>query len=214
MTDPVRPLSGRRAQAAVNDHRIIEAARAVFLADPAAPIAAVADAAGVGMSALYRRYASKEDLLRRLCAEGLDRYIGEVEAALADQGDPWSVFRAFMVRAVDANTNALVTRLAGTFTPTPELYAAAERAQRLNTELFERTKRSGAIRADLEVDDLGPIYEQLASVHVGDEDRNRQLRRRYLHLLLDAIHAPSDDPLPGPAPTFEELVERWKTPAG
>ena len=35
---------GRRAEAARNDERILESARAVFVADPGAPIAAVADA--------------------------------------------------------------------------------------------------------------------------------------------------------------------------
>src|SRR5215211_7459340 len=41
-----RPLSGRRAQAARNDERILDAAREVFLADPGAPISAVAEHAG------------------------------------------------------------------------------------------------------------------------------------------------------------------------
>ena len=45
------PLSGRRAEAAANDRRIIEAAREVFITDPEAPIAA-AERAGVGISAV------------------------------------------------------------------------------------------------------------------------------------------------------------------
>jgi AcrR family transcriptional regulator len=207
------PLSGRRAQAAVNDRRILEAAREVFLADREAPIAAVAERAGVGMSALYRRYASKEELLQRICADGLDRYIAEVEAALARDGDAWQSFAAFMAGAVEANTNSLVSRLAGTFTPTPEMYAAADRAQRLNVELFERTKASGAIREDVEVNDLGLIFEQLAAIRLGDERRTAELRRRYLQLFLDAIHRPSDEPLPGRAPTWQELAERWSPTA-
>ena len=69
------PMSGRRAEAARNDRRILDAARAVFVADPGAPIAAVAEHAGVGISALYRRYASKEELLRRLCGDGLKVYL-------------------------------------------------------------------------------------------------------------------------------------------
>src|SRR5919107_3972371 len=72
-----RALSGRRAQAARNDELIMDAAREVFVADPTAPIAAVAERAGVGISALYRRFGSKEDLLRRLCAEGQRQYIAE-----------------------------------------------------------------------------------------------------------------------------------------
>jgi AcrR family transcriptional regulator len=60
---PAPPLRGRRAEAARNDQRILDAAREVFVADPGAPIAAVAKRAGVGIGALYRRYASKEELL-------------------------------------------------------------------------------------------------------------------------------------------------------
>src|SRR3712207_7260781 len=100
------PLNGRRAEAARNDWLIMDAAREVFIADPAAPIAAVAKRAGVGIGALYRRYASKEELLRRLCSEGLRRYIAEAEAALADEDDPWATFAAFM-RRIDRKSTRL-----------------------------------------------------------------------------------------------------------
>src|SRR4051795_7803078 len=94
------PTDGRRAQAAQNDERILTAARAVFVGDPGAPIAAVAKEAGVGIGALYRRYPSKEGLLRALCADGLERYIAAVEAALAAHGDAWEAFEGFMRAAV------------------------------------------------------------------------------------------------------------------
>ena len=208
-----RPLSGRRAQAARNDRRILEAARQVFVADPAAPIGAVAERAGVGMSALYRRYPSKEALLARLAGDGLRRYITEVEAALADDGDPWAVFVGFMGRIVDADTHALVLRLAGTFTPTQDLYDDAERAQELTVALLERAKAAGAVRADLDVNDLSFVFEQVASVRLGDPDRTRQLRHRYLGLLLDGLHTPAPGPLPGPPPTWKEVSGRWDRPA-
>src|SRR5215212_4447756 len=108
------PLSGRQAEARRNDRLILEAAREVFVADPEAPISAVAERAEVGIGALYRRYASKEELLRLLCAEGLQQYIAEAEAALADEDDPWEAFAAFMCRIVDADTHSLTLRLAGT----------------------------------------------------------------------------------------------------
>jgi AcrR family transcriptional regulator len=206
------PLSGRRAQAARNDQLILEAAREVFVADPAAPIGAVADRAGVGMSALYRRYRSKEDLLARLAGDGLHRIIAEAEAALSDDGDPWAVFVGFMSRIVDADTHALVLRLAGTFTPTKDLYDDAERGHALTLRLLERTKAADAVRADLDVNDLSFVFEQVASVRLGDADRTRQLRHRYLGLLLDGLHNPSPEPLPGPPPTWQELSGRWDRP--
>jgi AcrR family transcriptional regulator len=205
------PLSGRRAQAARNNQRILDAAREVFTADPGAPISAVAERAGVGISALYRRYASKEDLLRRLCAEGLRIYIAAVEKALADEGDPSNAFTDFMRRIVDADTHSLTLRLAGTFTPTEELYRESQRAQELNVRLFERTKAAGVIRPDVVVDDLSLLLEQLAAVRVADEERTRQLRHRYLALLLDALHARSGSPLPGPPPSWAEISQRWES---
>jgi AcrR family transcriptional regulator len=204
-------LSGRRAQAARNDALILEAAREVFVADPGAPIAAVAKRASVGIGALYRRYPSKEDLLRQINAEALQRYIAAAEAALADDGDPWSAFADFMRRIVDADTHSLTLRLAGTFTPTEELARQAARAQELNVRLFERTRAAGDIRPDIEVGDISLLLEQLAAVRVADEERTRQLRHRYLALLLDALNASSGTRLPGPPPGWEEISRRWET---
>jgi AcrR family transcriptional regulator len=204
------PLSGRRAQAARNDERILESARAVFVADPGAPIAAVAEHAGVGISALYRRYASKEELLRKLCGEGLERYIATAEAALADEGDPWTAFATFMRRAVDADTHSLTLNLAGTFTPTEQLRAESQRAHELNVRLFERTQAAGAIRADLVVDDLSFLLEQIATIKLDDERRTSELRHRYLTLILDALRTPTQTPLPGPPPEWHEIGERWR----
>src|SRR5215471_5307032 len=138
-TTPVR-LSGRRAQAVRNDQLILDSARAVFIADPDAPITAVAKHAGVGISALYSRYGSKEELLRKLCNDGLERFVVETEAALADDRDDWTVYSEYMRRLVDADTTSLTLALAGSFTPTPEMFALAERANELVKKLFKRVK--------------------------------------------------------------------------
>jgi AcrR family transcriptional regulator len=199
---------GRRAEAARNDERILEAARAVFIDDPGAPISAVAAHAGVGVGALYRRYPSKEELLRRLSADGLQRFIDAAEAALADHGDPWEAFAGFMRRCVDADTNSLTQRLAGSFTPTEDLYREAGRAQGLLTALFDRTRAAGAVRKDLAVNDVGLLLEQIAAIRIGDAERTLVLRHRYLALLLDAVRATGDE-LPGPAPGWQELAARW-----
>src|SRR5215470_16177046 len=104
------PMSGRQAEAARNDQRILDSARAVFVADPGAPITAVAKHAGVGISALYTRYGSKEELLRRLCTDGLLIFVTETEKALgrirAGEGR-WPVFADYMRNLTDADTNSL-----------------------------------------------------------------------------------------------------------
>lgn len=205
----IGPLSGRRAEAALNDRRILAAAREVFVADPEAPIAAVAARAGVGIGALYRRYGSKEELLRRLSLDGLRVYIAETEAALADDGDPWTAFAGFMRRVLDADTHSLTLRLAGTYTPTEELWREGDRANELTIRLLDRTKAAGVLRPDLVVGDLSLLFEQLAAVRLNDRDRTDQLRHRYLALLLDALRMPSAAPLPGPAPEWREISGRF-----
>ncbi|MFC5260505.1 TetR/AcrR family transcriptional regulator [Kribbella qitaiheensis] len=208
-----KALSGRQAQAARNDEVILAAARAVFIADPGAPISAVAERAGVGISALYRRYASKEELLRKLCSDGLARYIEESEKALADDREPWVAFGAFLQALVDADTNSLTQRLAGTFTPTPDLWQDAARAAELNEAIYARTKEY--LRPGIVVEDFGVILEQITSIKLGDEARTNQLRHRYLTLMLEAMHRPGERPrggseLPGPPPSNDELTDRWR----
>src|SRR3954462_14351439 len=123
--DGMTQLPGRRAQAARNDAVILDAARDVFLAAPKAPIAAVAERAGGGISALYRRYAGKEDLLRKLCHDGLRRFIAEASAA-GGEHDARRAVEGFLRGVVDADVHSLTVHLAGTFTPTPEMNADAE----------------------------------------------------------------------------------------
>lgn len=209
----MKALSGRQAQAARNDEVILAAARAVFIADPGAPISAVAERAGVGISALYRRYASKEELLRKLCSDGLARYVEESEKALADDREPWVAFGAFLHALVDADTNSLTQRLAGTFTPTPDLWQDAARAAELNQAIYARTK--AYLRPGIVVEDFGVILEQITSIKFGDEARTNQLRHRYLALMLEAMHRPGEQPdrgseLPGPPPSNDELTDRWR----
>jgi AcrR family transcriptional regulator len=207
-----KPLSGRKAQAARNDEVILEAARAVFLDDPGAPIAAVAERAGVGISALYRRYPSKEDLLRKLCTDGLAAYIAAAQAAVDDLdagGDAWPAFAGFMRRVVDAGSTSLTIRLAGTFTPNEQLYRDAVHADELNHRLIGRVREAGALRDDIEVADIGLVLEQIASVRLGDDQRTGELRHRYLALLLEALRHPGRGDLPGPPPRPEELAARW-----
>jgi AcrR family transcriptional regulator len=204
-------MSGRKAQAARNDEVILDAARSVFIADPGAPVSAVAAAAGVGMSALYRRYPSKDDLLRRLCTIGLTTYIGIAEDCIADEGDPWEAFATFMRRQVEAGSNALTLKLAGTFTPSQELYELAEYAGTLNVRLFDRTAAAGVLRPDVSVADLGLILEQIAAIDFGaTPERNVTLRLRCVELVLDGMRATSaHGELPGPTVTDEEFAARW-----
>jgi AcrR family transcriptional regulator len=211
MTAESAPLNGRRAQAIRNDQVILDAARAVFLRDPGAPIAAVAQQAGVGISALYRRYAGKEELLQSLCADGLRRYIAVAESCLGDEADPWLAFAGFLTGLVEQDVHSLTVRLAGTFTPTDELHRLAEEATKLAGRLWRRARTAHAIRADLQLNDLPMLLEQMAAIHGGSADRTWVLRKRYLALLLDSLRPEAaQSRLPGRPPSNSELGARWQ----
>jgi AcrR family transcriptional regulator len=202
-------LSGRRAEAARNDERILDAAREVFLADPGAPVAAVAGRAGVGIGALYRRYASKDELLQKLAADGMASYQAEVDAALADEGDAWVAFTRFMRRCLDIGAGALTQRLAGSFTATDELKRQGREIGEATQRLVERTRAAGALRPDVEVGDLSLLLEQLQALRIGDPVRASQLRHRYLTLILDGLRHADAAPLPGTPPTWQETSARY-----
>ncbi|WP_290862825.1 TetR/AcrR family transcriptional regulator [Hamadaea sp.] len=207
-------LSGRRAQAARNDEAILEAAREVFLADPKAPVAAVAERAGVGMSALYRRFPGKEDMLRRLCHDGLLRYNAEAEAALAGGEHGWGALESFLGNVVDADVHSLTVHLAGTFTPTPEMMQEARRSGELATRLVEGAQDE--LRPGVGVNDLGFVLEACAAIRVPDSGRTKELRRRYLAVILAGLRrtglrrTDASPDLPGPPPSADEANWRWR----
>ena len=205
-------MSGRRTEAARNDGRILDAAREVFLADPEAPVSAVAARAGVGISALYRRYPSKEDLLRELARDGLTRYAADLEAALADGGEAWAAYADCLHRIVDGRSQALARRLAGTFTPTPQTASLARRAGELAERLHRRVRDAGVLRADVTAADVVLLLEAVEAVRLPVADGGAALRHRYLALVLQALHDTAAPGLPGPPPDPADLAARWRSP--
>ncbi len=184
----------------------------MFLLDPSASMSAVAQEAGVGVGGLYRRYASKDELLQKLCGDGLRHFTALAEAAVAERGDPWGAFSGFVSGVVESDVHALTVRLGGTFTSTDELRALADHSSGLVERLVRRAHRAGLLRRDVGATDLPMLFEQLSAVRVQDPERTGTLRERYLSLTLDGLRAEarSEGPLPGPAPTAAELGERWR----
>jgi AcrR family transcriptional regulator len=196
--------------AARNDQRIRDAAREVFFADPSAPIAAVAERAGVGIAALYRRYGSKAALFQQLFLDSMHRDNAEAEAALAAEGDPWEVFCRFAHRSLDAGSGVLSLHVAPTFPLTDELRLAARRGYELFRRLVERTQAAGALRSDVTAADIGWLFLPVQAIQLGDRERTNRLRHRYLAILLDGLHATWAAPLPGPPPGWDEFGQVWE----
>jgi AcrR family transcriptional regulator len=209
---PEPALPGRQGEARRNDAKILAAARAVFVANPDAPIAAVAEQAGVNIASLYRRFASKEDVLRRLCHDGLLTYVEIARRAVEalEALDPWDAFVTFMKEIVEADTLALTVKLAGRFQPTEEMAGHAVEAFTLNERIVARVQAAGALRGDVDPNDLSYIFEQVSCLRAPTPERTTELRSRYLTLHLDALRAPGRTPLPGPPPSDDDVRARWR----
>ena len=206
-----RPLSGRQAEASRNDALVLDAARAVLTADPDAAMADIAGRAGVGMGTLYRRYPSKEALVLHLCQDGMERLEAVARGSLDRlRDDPWVVFAEFMEDGLEAGAGSLGAALAGTFTPTKELLAAARRLHAAVAEVIARAHDAGVLREDVTQEDINLVFEQLRAVRLGSEKRTAALQRRYLALALQGLRAPGAAPLPGPAPSWKEIQQRWR----
>jgi AcrR family transcriptional regulator len=203
---------GRQAEAARNDRLVLEAARDVFSTQGAgAPIAAVAERAGVGMGTLYRRYGSKTELLQRLCVVAMEQATVAAEEGLATD-DAWGGLAHYVRRCVAMRSGALAP-LAGRIETTPEMWELARRGGGLIDELVARAHRSGGLRQDATALDVAYLIVQIGRRSpTSPSDGEDDVRRRLLTIALDGLRARGVDPLPGTPPTREAYESRWGAP--
>jgi AcrR family transcriptional regulator len=201
---------GRQAEAQRNDRRVLDAAREVFAARGAdAPVAAVAERAGVGMGTLYRRYGSKADLLRRLCTLAMEQAIEAAEAGLAAE-DAWSGLAGYVRSCVGFGSGALAT-LAGTVDSTPQMWETSRRGRRLLDQLVARAHREGCLHPDVTALDIAWLIELFGRAGPAwPEPGNTNVRDRLLEIALAGLRAPGAEPLPGHPPSPRLYEQRWK----
>ena len=183
----------------------------MFLADPTAPISAVAERAGVGIGALYHRYAGKEDLLRTLCRNGQEIYLAEIKRALASDAEPWEAFTGFLRRIVAANTTASPPGSPAPSRPPRSNWPWPNRCGCWVTSYSSGPRLPACSGTTSRYLDIGYLLEFLADVKLGGAGRTAELRQRHLAVIIDGLRSGQHTPLPGKPPTWEEQTERWIT---
>jgi AcrR family transcriptional regulator len=203
---------GLRVDAARNYERIIVAAGQAFEENgPDVSLEEVARRAGVGVATLYRRFRTRDQLVRAVVDHVLTTEIEPASAAETD--DPWHDLVTCLQATVDVLAGRqVVSALARETNLTdPQLLhryiAAMDRPLR-------RAAAAHLVRPELEGRDLAAVVVMaLATIHPGDP-RGAD-RRRYLALLVDGLR-PAATTLPPPS-TYEVTVEPrsgWPTSAG
>lgn len=211
-----RPL---RKDAERNRRRILAAARELFASKGLEPnLNDVAHHAGVGVGTVYRRFATKEELLEAIFEDGVNQLADLAESAL-HQPDSWRglVWYVEQMCAITATDRGLREIAFSKAYGGNRVTAAQERLVPLLKRLVERARADGRLRPDLSDTDM-PIFGLLAgtvSEFAGHIDA--ELWRRYVAILLDGMRYRSDQlPLPVAAlddDGVEAAMRTWE-PAG
>jgi AcrR family transcriptional regulator len=207
-------LRGRQAEAERNDRLVLEAARAVVARKgPDATVADIAAVAGVGMGSLYRRYGSKDDLLRHVCTLAMDDTIRAAERALT-AADPWAGLTEYVTECIQQRTGVLGA-LAGSIETTPQMWTTSKRSRDLMNRVLSRARDAGALRPDVTVLDVAWLIEAIGrSGHAEPDGEDAVIRERLTAIALDGLRAARSghelSSLAGAPPTRQHYERRWE----
>jgi AcrR family transcriptional regulator len=219
VTECGEPRRALRKDAARNRQRVLEAARELFAERGLeATLNDVAHHANVGVGTVYRRFATKDELLEAIFEDGIEQITTLAESAL-EQEDSWAGLVWFVeqlceLTATDRGLREMVySKAYGGY----RVECARLRVDPPVSQLVERARADGHLRSDIEPTDM-PIVSLLAGTvsewagHVEPE-----LWRRYVALLLDGMrHHDGQNRLPVDALDEEQMdaaMQGWH-PAG
>jgi AcrR family transcriptional regulator len=189
----------RRKDAALNNERLVQAAREVFARQGlSATLEDIAKHAGVGVGTVYRNFSSKREIVETLYDAAIDSALADVRTALEIQ-DPWVAIVTFfeVTAANQARDRGLCETLLGHDGLGPNEHTA-EKLVAVLSPLFDRASGAGVLREGVTATDVGPIFAMLNGVY-RMSDARPDLWRRYLALMLDGLRADDRPALPVPA---------------
>ena len=188
-----RPL---RADAERNRRKILEAAAKVFAEQGLdATLDEVADAAGVGVGTVYRRFPDKDALIGALFDNAVDE-IANLASVAPSRGNSWEALVWFLEEALQRQcaNRGLHDVVVGSTYALDRIEAAKCRITPAIGLLVDRAQRDGYLRADV-VDADFPIMEMMISF-LGNMTATvaPDLWRRYLTIILDGLVVSREEP--------------------
>lgn len=200
-----------RADARRNRERIVAAARELFAeAGAAVPMEELARRANVGVGTLYRHFPKREELIRAVAADYIERLTALTRAAAAEEPDAWHALRRLVRQCAEpqlgALSAALKVALPDAFVADPDLAQARLRWIAQVDELVHAAQADGALRPDVGTGDL-ILLISLLTCHLPELPGHlgRTLPARYLELTLDGLAAAPAARLPGVPITASDL---------
>ncbi|MEV4149407.1 TetR/AcrR family transcriptional regulator [Amycolatopsis sp. NPDC049691] len=144
-----------RADARRNRAKVLAAAEEAFAADGlAVPLDDIARLAGVGAGTVYRHFPSKEALFQAVVLERIEQFAEEARG-LAAADDPGAVFLDYFVRVIkQASLNRAICDALAESGGHAFKAGAGDDFRAALAELLKRAQDAGAVRRDIDGDDL------------------------------------------------------------
>ncbi|MGY4922092.1 TetR/AcrR family transcriptional regulator [Streptomyces sp. 900105755] len=205
--DGERPL---RRDAARNRERIVHAAREVFgRRGLGVTLDDVARHAGVGVGTMYRRFPTKEALVRAVFEQDLAMRQESAEQALTHP-DPWQGLVDFlMTMTADLAENRGLHEVIMLGSHSSEPFETARGGMLPYLEaLIRRAQESGQLRTEVTASDIPVMQQMLIAAAQFTQGRRPDIWRRYLEILLNGLRQrPNDLALTTPS-LDNEVVEQ------
>ncbi|KAA0023283.1 TetR/AcrR family transcriptional regulator [Antrihabitans cavernicola] len=199
-----------RCDAQANLERILASARVVFAEQGLeAKLADVAKHAGVGVGTVYRRFASKDELIQALFLSRVNDIVVIADSALAND-DPWAGLVYFLKQSGQklADDQGLRELLISGHVESPAFAEARARMSERMTVLVSRAKEQGKLRQDFEPTDVPAIMWTIQASRDFAGSRCPDLWRRQLGFLIDGLRQSREcvSELAAPAITRDQIA--------
>jgi AcrR family transcriptional regulator len=195
-----------RRDAAGNRERLVNAAARVFAEQGLdASVQQIAEAAGVGMGTLYRRFPTKDALIDALAEDLLHRVLLAAEEAFEHE-PPDRAFQTFLAAAgrLHASHRGYLQRL----WTSPAAVELRGEFRRIIGQLLANAQQVGAIRAELTIEDVAVVLWSLRGVIDEAGAVSPDIWERHLELVIAGLR-PSSPRLHHPPLSAGDLERIW-----
>jgi len=202
--------SALRVDARRNLEHVLRAAREVFgESGYGAPMEDVARRARVGVGTVYRRFPSKDVLVRRIADEETERLTEQAQSALRQEDEAWSALSRFLRTSVDSGAGRLLppevlqVQQSGEPDKPRVPQQRSVRAVAVDTDggesgvpallnvvgqLVDRARRAGELRGDVSVADVLLVIATAAPA-LPDPVQQTAASARLLDILLEGLRS-------------------------
>jgi AcrR family transcriptional regulator len=217
MTPPPAGPRALRADAQRNRQLIIDTARRAFAEHGlGVRLDEIAEQAGLGVGTIYRRFTDKDELIRAVFEQALEKIVKMADGLLAHDTDG-TALRVFFEQTTElmSTDRGLQQIMTGSSLVSADLskQGRATIEPRLR-KLAANAHAHGQLRADISHLDLPLMQIMLTAAIEATTPVGPRLWRRYVALVLDALTpSPTDQLLPGQPPTSDQVyavMTNWR----